>query len=336
MFNNTSPLVSIIIPCYNSAAWVSEAIESCLSQTYQPIEVVVVDDGSTDNSLEVINQYSEQVKVITGPNQKLSAARNKGFAASHGDYILFLDADDYISSDTIAVLVEALENHENSVSVCNWSRFMDGPDGRETLEIGEEYVIEGDLFYNRFTKWFMPPHSILWPRSVFVRLGGWDEKLLNYHDYDLMARAILDGVGICRIHKGQAYYRTHSEEISSSGQISREHILSRIYFVEKLESILKEKNLLEKYAVLVGKFYSNIAANAIGLHDDLGDLCYQRAIRLGGFQAIAGSTKHNIAIRLIGFRRKQQLANLLAEFGIGSKARRHLVKRQKMYKKTQQ
>lgn len=171
------PLVSIIIPCYNSERWVSQAIESCLRQTYQPLEVIVVDDGSTDGSLQVIQKYAEHVIILTGPNQKLSAARNKGFAVSTGDYCLFLDADDYLAPDTVEALVEAVMAKDNCVGVCNWCRFIDTPQGREIIEVGEDYEIEGDLFYNRFTKWFMPLHSILWPRQVFERLGGWDEKI---------------------------------------------------------------------------------------------------------------------------------------------------------------
>lgn len=113
------PLVSIIIPCYNSERWVSQAIESCLRQTYQPLEVIVVDDGSTDGSLQVIQKYAEHVIILTGPNQKPSAARNKGFAVSTGDYCLFLDADDYLAPDTVEALVEAVMAKDNCVGVCN-------------------------------------------------------------------------------------------------------------------------------------------------------------------------------------------------------------------------
>jgi len=329
----TRPLVSIIIPCYNSERWVAEAIESCLRQTYQPIEVIVVDDGSTDGSLSVIQKYAEHVIILTGPNRKLSAARNKGFAVSTGDYCLFLDADDYLSPDTVEALLEAATAKENCVGVCRWCRFIDTPQGREIIEVGEDYQVEGDLFYNRFTKWFMPPHSILWPRQVFERLGGWDEKLLNYHDYDLMARALLDGVGISRVHRGYAYYRKHSDTISSSALISRDHILSRIYFVEKLETLLQEKELLERYASIVAGFYANIASVSLGLHDDLSERCIQRAIEFDGTRTISqGTWLHRIGVRLLGWKRKQRLAIFLSRLGVGSRARLELTRIQSSYR----
>lgn len=332
-YSATKPLVSIIIACYNSESWVSEAIESCLQQTYQPIEVIVVNDGSTDNSLQVIQKYAEGVIILSGPNKKLSAARNKGFAVSKGDYCLFLDADDYLSPDTVEALVEAATAKENCVGVCHWCRFIDTPQGREIIEVGEDYEVEGDLFYNRFTKWFMPPHSILWPRHVFDRLGGWDEKLLNYHDYDLMARALLDGVGISRVHRGCAFYRKHSNTFSSSTQISRDHILSRIYFVEKLQTLLQERELLERYAPIVAGFYANIASVSLSLHDDLSELCIQRAIGLDGTSTISqGSWLHRIGVHLLGWKRKQRLAIYLSRLGIGSRARLELTRIQSSYR----
>src|SRR5690242_7347043 len=88
--------VSAVIPCYNAERWIGEAIQSCLNQTYSPIEVVVIDDGSTDHSLAVIKSFGHKIKWETGPNRGGNHARNRGFTLSVGKYVQFLDADDYL------------------------------------------------------------------------------------------------------------------------------------------------------------------------------------------------------------------------------------------------
>ncbi|HCA58980.1 MAG TPA: hypothetical protein DEP46_13490, partial [Blastocatellia bacterium] len=100
------PLVSAIIPNYNYARYVGEAVESALGQTYPNIEVIVVDDGSTDNSLEVLEQYRDRIKIIAQKNSGVCVARNRGVAESEGEYIAFLDADDVWLPEKIEKQVE--------------------------------------------------------------------------------------------------------------------------------------------------------------------------------------------------------------------------------------
>src|ERR1700722_9877011 len=102
-------LVSIIIPCYNAERWVQEAVESCLNQSYPNIEIIVVDDGSTDRSLEILRRYGPRIKLKSGPNRGGNVARNQGFALSSGRYIQYLDADDYLEPDKIARQVRFLD-----------------------------------------------------------------------------------------------------------------------------------------------------------------------------------------------------------------------------------
>lgn len=91
-----SKLVSIIIPCFNASRWIAETIESCLQQTYSNIEIIVIDDGSTDNSLLIIKNYENQITYQSIPHNGGNYARNLGLKLSSGEYIQFLDADDYI------------------------------------------------------------------------------------------------------------------------------------------------------------------------------------------------------------------------------------------------
>lgn len=113
----TSPLVSIIIPCYNYGRYLPEAIDSALAQTYQPVEIIVVDDGSTDNTAAAAKGYGEKIRYIYRQNGHLSAARNTGAEAAKGDYVMFLDADDLLDPQYVELCLKELEAHPESAYI---------------------------------------------------------------------------------------------------------------------------------------------------------------------------------------------------------------------------
>lgn len=104
-----APLVSIVIPCYNHAEFLAEAIESALAQDHRPLEVIVIDDGSTDNAAEVAQSYGDKITYIRQDNQGLAGARNAGLARAKGDYLIFLDADDHLEPSYASETTRLLE-----------------------------------------------------------------------------------------------------------------------------------------------------------------------------------------------------------------------------------
>ncbi|MCH5258213.1 MAG: glycosyltransferase family 2 protein [Lachnospiraceae bacterium] len=121
----TGKLVSIIIPVYNCEKYIGKCLESVLGQTYKNVEIIVIDDGSTDQSLEVINrtvQGNPNVKVIHQENQGLSATRNKGLENATGDYIAFLDGDDYLGESYIERLIAAAEHNNSDLAICGYQK----------------------------------------------------------------------------------------------------------------------------------------------------------------------------------------------------------------------
>src|SRR5271154_2710278 len=103
------PLVSILIPAYNAEAWISDTLRSAIAQTWEPKEIIVVDDGSTDRTLAVARQFeSDRLTVVTQKNQGAAATRNNAFLLSKGEYIQYLDADDLMAPDKIARQLDAL------------------------------------------------------------------------------------------------------------------------------------------------------------------------------------------------------------------------------------
>lgn len=108
-----SPLVSVIVPTYNHASYLPKAIHSCINQTYKNLEIIVIDDGSTDNTKEIIQEFRDKIIYISQDNRGVSAARNVGLEIATGDFITFLDADDYLTEDSIEVRLEVLLQHDD-------------------------------------------------------------------------------------------------------------------------------------------------------------------------------------------------------------------------------
>ena len=103
------PLVSILIPAYNAQGWISDSLRSAIAQTWEPKEIIVVDDGSTDRTLAIARRFeSDQLRVVTQSNQGAAAARNKAFSLSRGEYVQYLDADDVLAARKISKQMEAL------------------------------------------------------------------------------------------------------------------------------------------------------------------------------------------------------------------------------------
>jgi len=174
-------LVSVVIPCYNQAHFLGEALESVASQTHEPIETIVVDDGSTDNTSEVAAAYG--VRCVRQENGGLSAARNTGFRLSEGEMVLFLDADDLLDPDAIEAGVSCLRSRAEVAFVF----------GRpEVTGLPRPWVpplVESDFYRNLLERdiiWM--PGLVLYRRQTFVEFGLFDRRFDGAEDYDLYLR----------------------------------------------------------------------------------------------------------------------------------------------------
>jgi glycosyltransferase involved in cell wall biosynthesis len=196
----SEPLVSIIIPTYNRADVVSMAIESVLGQTYRNIEVIVVDDGSTDRTCQVLNRYRDQIRVLTEENQGPSRARNKGITAAHGQLIAFLDSDDAWLPTKVERQVACLQRTGKSVPCCLCNATLRQRNGTECLSFDEALLAppyeEGfwlnpaEIISSRFI--FFTQAAVV-RRQALEKVGGFDEELWVMEDYDLALRLSLLG-----------------------------------------------------------------------------------------------------------------------------------------------
>jgi len=182
-----NPTVSIIIPNYNHAQYVADAINSVLNQTYSNYEVIVVDDGSKDNSREVIGQFADKVRAIYQQNQGLSAARNTGIDAARGAYIGVLDADDMYEPEFIGTLVSSLESQPSADGIYCGYRFVDDLNNPlpqiEAREVPPENLYRALLEGN-----FLVPESMFVRKYCYDKVGPFDTSLRALEDFDMWLR----------------------------------------------------------------------------------------------------------------------------------------------------
>jgi len=203
------PSISVITPCYNGAKYLRETIESVLAQTYPPLEMIIVDDGSTDDSAAIAESFGPPVRVIRQTNQGESAARNRGIAEARGDYLHFLDADDLLHPEALHHLAAAADGTSFLVMGAVW--FRDDP--RQPLR--KEFCEWPSLLPAAVFSPPGPPHAWLLPRTLVDRVGGFDETISYGEDLEFCFRVALTGAPIKPVPFYGAYYRKHSNSQSA-------------------------------------------------------------------------------------------------------------------------
>ena len=207
-----SPRVSIIIPCRNGVAWLAEAIESCLGQSWANLQIIVVDNGSTDGSFDLAKRYeSRGITMLTCERAGASAARNVGLKHADGDLIQFLDADDILDTDKIRRQVERLTAAPAaSVASGAWARFAHNTrDAMFTPEaVWRDFAPKEFLIASWLGGGMMPNFAWLTPRAVIERTGPWNEALSVYDDGEFFCRVVLASSGIVFCADARGYYRS--------------------------------------------------------------------------------------------------------------------------------
>ena len=179
-------LVTVVIPCYNQAHYLGEAIRSVFDQAYPNLEVIVVDDGSTDETAQVAARYAGVVCIRQG-NQGLAAARNRGLEGSRGEYVVFLDADDRLAAGAIAVGADSLDSHPDCAFVYGNVRLIDA--NGSLLSNPPRVNIERDHYLELLRhNHIWSPGAVMYRRSVFDAIGLFDPRVNASADYDLNLR----------------------------------------------------------------------------------------------------------------------------------------------------
>ena len=212
-----APFVSVIIPVYNCADFLGQAIDSVLSQTFMDLEIIVVDDGSTDRTPEVSAQYSDQITYIRQPNGGNAAARNRGVVEARGRWLCFLDADDLWEPKKLErQLLDLLRHPEWMISFVRARKFFESGDSEPIpADPAESEMWDKLVFYQPFGS----SHSgMMLHASCFEQVGGFDDALRLSVDWDLFIR-LADRYRIRVLPEFLVHHRQHSSNTTGDAEL---------------------------------------------------------------------------------------------------------------------
>ncbi|BAZ12632.1 putative glycosyl transferase [Calothrix sp. NIES-4071] len=310
-----SKLVSIIIPCYNASRWITEAIDSCLHQTYSNIEIIIIDDGSTDNSLEIIQSYAAKNNHIIWrhiPHTGGNHARNVGLSLSQAEYIQFLDADDYILPEKIKHQVNFLESTGADVVYGDWCHQYHYNNGSYKLGDTKTTGQQTDILESLLGTWWVAVAALLYRHEAIKKSVGWDETLSTAQDRDFIISVVMCGALVMYQPGCYSIYRRYGNVTVST--VSRPRwIMGHCLVLEKAErKLAQNKRLSNNYRRALAAGYFDMARYALfedySLYLKLLDAALKRC---PDFQ---GNSKNGIYHRLraiIGFRRTEKIVCLI-------------------------
>lgn len=207
-----SSTVSVIIPSYNHAHFVAAAIKSAQAQTYPNLEIIVVDDGSKDNTAQVVAEFGSSVHYIYQENQGLSAARNTGIRYAHGEFIALLDSDDLWLPNYVEAQVKNLQQNPRAGLSYSWWSHID-QDGQPMPEPGH-YNQRGNLLMELALMNHFPPVAVMVRKQCIEEAGYFDEKLFALEDWDLWLRISANSWEIDFVPRVLAQYRRHNNNMT--------------------------------------------------------------------------------------------------------------------------
>jgi glycosyltransferase involved in cell wall biosynthesis len=217
--------IDVIIPAYNASRWIQRAVESVLHQSHRECEVIVVDDGSLDSTPEMLDAMGNQIRWIRQPNRGIASARNRGLSMASGEFVMFLDADDWIFPDKLAHQLLSFSQTPSPDWVYCDIQYVDEND-RFLYKASDRFAyikrsrLEGNLFPELFHGNFIPIHAPLFRRKCLDDVGHFDENPDLLEDWDLLLRISVRAIASF-IPKTLAACRIHSDSHSSDA-VARE------------------------------------------------------------------------------------------------------------------
>jgi glycosyltransferase involved in cell wall biosynthesis len=251
-----TPAVSVIIPTYNREAFLTEAIDSVLRQTWKDLETIVVDDGSTDGSRDVLRRYGHRITPFYNRNEGPSKARNFGTSKARGRFLAFLDSDDLWEPNKLDVQMGVFESHPEVSMVCCGSYVLGDARRRRSPVQGNHF---GDLFLTLYQKSFVNTSSVVLTRDSFLRAGPFEEAMRTAEDYDLWLRVARD-FPIAYLGTPLVGIRKHSDELSKNKLDLRQNairVIQRHFDPKRVPQRIYRRRLSDLYLYL-GRGYLRV------------------------------------------------------------------------------
>ena len=231
-------LVSILIPCFNAEKYIRQCIDSALTQTHADKEVIVVDDGSTDGSLDIIRSFGKRVRWESGPNRGGNAARNRLLDLAKGEWLQYLDADDYLLPDKIERQLAFAARHADADIICS-------PTLSEKIEDGQPVLLEAKFTGTRdpwvmLALWDLPQTGgTLWKRGALQQVGSWRLGQPCCQEHELYGRLLETGCRFAFDNEPRAVYREFDHDARLTQRLADEVERQRLAIVARMEQFLR-------------------------------------------------------------------------------------------------
>jgi glycosyltransferase involved in cell wall biosynthesis len=302
--------VSILIPIYNSEKYVAQTIESAINQTWNNKEIIIVDDGSTDNSLEIAKSYeSNIIKVFSQKNKGVCAARNFAFTKAGGEYIQYLDHDDILGLDKIETQMSYI--HKNNFDItdivyCSYVNFLEDIKNilpNTSTHQNMNYYKPLDLFNDMLiARTIILPASYLMHRYLIEKVGGWDESLFNNEDGEFYSRIMTQATSVHYVPDVKVYWRTTPDSLSK--QVSNSYLGYKYKAWTMIVNVLLQHNNSEKTRYACSQLLNDFIVEFRPENTEwLQPLEKFMASRNLLFNTEGKDFKHKMLIRLLGWRK---------------------------------
>lgn len=240
MSNYNNLKISVIVPCYNQAQFLPETLNSVLAQTYQNWECIIVNDGSTDNTKEVAENYCAKDKrfiYFQKVNAGLSAARNSGLDIAKGDYIQFIDSDDIINTRKFEIQIASLETEDADVMVCDYNLFVNDVNVRFEDHLSNypyNLTLDG-ILYQWNVNFVFTPHSPLVRRSFIIQNNiRFNETVKAREDWIFWCTLAINNARFTHQPQKLAYYRRHTSNMTNNTNLMLTSLFISAFVVEEL------------------------------------------------------------------------------------------------------
>lgn len=208
------PLVSVVIPAFNAGKFIEQAVDSVLAQTYSNYEIIIVDDGSSDDTVERLRSYGDKVTVISQPNRGVSSARNAGIMRARGEWIAFLDADDYWEPEKLEKQVNFIKQNPDMILVHTGKRLFDEKGTVEYDEASYHQLRQSADFRSLLVRNCINTSSVMVRKDIVVEAGMFDSTIRHFEDQDLWLRLAKKG-RFGYIPEDLFHYRIHGTQATS-------------------------------------------------------------------------------------------------------------------------
>ena len=209
------PVISVIIPVYNGEKTIRETVTSVLNQTFSDLELIIINDGSSDSTLDIVNSINDpRLKVFSYPKTNQSASRNRGISHARGEYIAFIDADDLWTPDKIEAQYQALQDNPESAVAYSWTDCID--ESSQFLRPGSHKTVNGDVYpYLLVVNFLENGSNPLICREALEKVGEFDSSLTPAEDWDMWLR-LAKHYQFITVPKSQILYRQSSQSASAN------------------------------------------------------------------------------------------------------------------------